>query len=318
MICDKGTTRRRIRAQGLPPVSVQDDASISQCLAAIWSEYGLSKQTLSCYRRDLSALARWNNMRKGGIVHLHAPDLFDYMAYRAQHGYTSRSNARLLSALRAYYAYTLEIGIRQDNPTLSINVSARGRSLPKALTESDVEKLLSAPCVDTDKGLRDRAMIELMYATGLRVSELVQLPAAALNNQAGILSVTGKGNKERLVPVGEEALHWIKKYLISARSALLVSKSSTFLFVDSGGRPLTRQIFWRRLKEYAVHVGCCAEHVTPHALRHSFATHLLNHGADLRSLQLLLGHSSLSTTQIYTHVARHHLQSLHAQHHPRG
>jgi integrase/recombinase XerD len=244
--------------------------------------------------------------------------LYDYLAQRTTAGYAARSNARLLSALRAYFTQQVRLGARETDPTALLDPPRLGRSLPKALSESDVEALMNAPAVDTAAGLRDRAMVELMYATGLRVSELVNLPATALNLRQGVVRVMGKGSKERLVPLGEEALHWLERYLAEARPALAGGRAAAPLFLGRAGAALSRQQFWNVVKRLAVVAGIDPAKVSPHGLRHSFATHLLNHGADLRALQMLLGHSSLSTTQIYTLVAREGLKKLHQQHHPRA
>ena len=228
------------------------------------------------------------------------------------------TRARLLSTLRAFYALLLRRGVRSDDPAALLDPPKLPRSLPKALGEREIEALLSAPDVEAPEGLRDRAMLELMYAAGLRASELVGLPATAVNLRQGVLRVTGKGGKDRLVPLGEEAQHWLTRYLADARPALVGRKVATTLFVVPGGEPPTRQLFWSLVKRYAGVAGIDPQRISPHGLRHSFATHLLNHGADLRALQMLLGHASLSTTQIYTLVAREQLKRLHAQHHPRA
>ena len=237
---------------------------------------------------------------------------------RTRDGYQPRSNARLLSALRAFFAQALRRGIRKDDPTALLDPPKLSRSLPKALPERQIEALLAAPDVESAPGLRDRAMLELMYACGLRVSELVGLPATAVNLRQGVLRVSGKGGRERLVPLGEEAQHWLQRYLDSARQQLAGRRAVPSLFVNAGGDPPTRQQFWSLVKRYATAAGIEPARISPHGLRHSFATHLLNHGADLRTLQMLLGHSSLSTTQIYTLVAREQLKRLHQRHHPRG
>jgi len=244
--------------------------------------------------------------------------LLEYFAWRTQGGWSPRSNARLLSSLRAFYAWLRRQGVRGDDPTARIAPPQRTRPLPKAQSEREIETLLAAPDTATALGLRDRAMLELMYACGLRVSELVELPASALNLRQGVIRVTGKGSKTRLVPLGEEAMHWLEQYLANARPALTGSRSEAALFVTQSGGAPSRQQFWGLVKRYAGHAGIAPARISPHALRHSFATHLLNHGADLRALQMLLGHSSLSTTQIYTLVAREKLKALHAKHHPRG
>jgi len=303
----------------LPEVPEADAALITQFLDAIWAENGLAKPTLASYRRDLEGLARWRSQTSGDVWKLDRQALFDYLAWRTrEHGYSPRSNARLLSSLRAFYAWVLRRGLRNDDPTALLDPPKLPRSLPKALAESQVEALLQAPQIDTPLGLRDRAMLELMYAAGLRVSELVDLPANAVNLRQGVVRVTGKGSKERLVPLGEESQHWLEKYLAQARPQLAGKRNIPALFVGVSGQAPSRQEFWGLVKRYAAVAGIDPAKVSPHGLRHSFATHLLNRGADLRALQMLLGHSSLSTTQIYTLVAREHLQKLHGKHHPRG
>lgn len=304
---------------GLPEVPDADAALITQFLDAIWAENGLAKPTLASYRRDLEGLARWRSQASSDLWQLDRQALFDYLAWRTrEHGYSPRSNARLLSSLRAFYAWVLRRGLRNDDPTALLDPPKLPRSLPKALAESQVEALLQAPQVDSPLGLRDRAMLELMYAAGLRVSELVDLPANAVNLRQGVVRVTGKGSKERLVPLGEESQHWLEKYLAQARPQLAGKRNVPALFLGVGGQAPSRQEFWGLVKRYAAVAGIDPAKVSPHGLRHSFATHLLNRGADLRALQMLLGHSSLSTTQIYTLVAREHLQKLHGKHHPRG
>ncbi|MFT4196706.1 MAG: site-specific tyrosine recombinase XerD [Pseudoxanthomonas sp.] len=315
---------RRERVCALPPLRAADQASIERFLDRVWAEAGLARASLSSYRADLQTLARWRD-REHGLERAQRADLFDYLQWRAGLGYAPRSNVRLLAALRAYYIWLVTIGARADDPAALLESPRLPRSLPKALAESQVEALLAAPDTATPTGLRDRAMLELMYACGLRVSELVGLPAAALNLRQGALRVRGKGDKERLVPLGEESQHWLQRYLHESRPALAgrqpvpaMEGGEPPLFIDAARKPLSRQAFWALVKRCAAAAGVDPAKVSPHGLRHSFATHLLNHGADLRSLQLMLGHSSLSTTQIYTHVARAHLQALHAKHHPRG
>ena len=305
----------------MPPLADADDAAIERFIDAIWAERGLSAATLEAYRRDLQGLARW----RGALAGLDRKALFDYLAMRTEAGYTPRSNARLLSTLRAWFASCVQRGERSDDPSALLHPPKLPRLLPKALSEAQVEALLAAPDAQTALGLRDRAMLELMYAAGLRVSELVNLPANAVNLRQGVVRVIGKGGKERLVPLGEESQHWLERYLAQARPQLAAGKpvpadagGNVPLFLTAGRRAPTRQAFWAGLKGHAAVAGIDPGTVTPHGLRHSFATHLLNHGADLRALQLLLGHASLSTTQIYTLVAREHLQQLHARHHPRG
>ena len=308
---------RRKAALALPPVPEPDALLIASFLDSIWAENGLARQSLAGYRRDLEGLARWRN-GAGGLVAADRSGLFDYLASRTRQGYAARSNARLLSSLRAFYAWLLRRGDRRDDPTALLDPPKLPRSLPKALTEAQIEALLEAPPLDTPLGLRDRAMFELMYAAGLRVSELVGLPANAVNLRQGVVRVTGKGSKERLVPLGEESQHWLERYLAEARPQLAGKAQPDSLFIGASREAPSRQEFWGLVKRYAALAGIDPARISPHGLRHSFATHLLNRGADLRALQMLLGHSSLSTTQIYTLVAREHLQKLHGKHHPRG
>jgi len=315
----KGASERRQLAMALPPLPDVDERAIDRFIEAIWAEQGLARATLDSYRRDLQGLARWRaGGAHGALCNIDRAGLFDYLAWRAREGYSARSNARLLSALRAFFALAVRRGERNDDPTALLQPPTLPRLLPKALAESGIEQLLRAPDDTTPDGLRDRAMLELTYAAGLRVSELVNLPATALNLRQGVLRVTGKGGKERLVPLGEEAQHWLERYLRDARPAFATGRSIAALFLTSKAEALTRQQFWQLVKRHAAVAGIDPGTVSPHALRHSFATHLLNRGADLRALQMLLGHSSLSTTQIYTLVARERLKQLHAHHHPRG
>lgn len=309
---------RRQHATQLPPLADADDAAIKSFLDATWAASGLSDSSQASYRRDLAGFARWHAGRGGDLAGADRSALFDYLAWRTRQGYSPRSNARLLSAWRAFYAYRVRRGDRSDDPTALLDPPRLPRSLPKALAESQIEALLAAPDIESAVGLRDRAMLELMYACGLRVSELVNLPATAVNLRQGVLRVMGKGSKERLVPLGEEAQHWLQRYLAESRPALAGKRSIASLFVGAKGEAPSRQQFWQTVKRCASVAGIDPGKVSPHGLRHSFATHLLNHGADLRALQMLLGHSSLSTTQIYTLVAREQLKQLHAKHHPRG
>lgn len=316
---------RRQLVQQLPPLRADDERVIQRFLDAIWAEHGLARASLDSYRRDLEGLARWRDGAKGGLAGVDRAGLFDYLAWRTRHGWTARSNARLLSVLRAFFAQALKRGERGEDPAALLESPKLPRSLPKALAESQVEALLAAPDVDIPVGLRDRAMLELMYAAGLRVSELVNLPANAVNLRQGVLRVTGKGSKERLVPLGEESQYWLERYLASARPLLAGGKAVAAtpdgqvpLFVDVDRTPLSRQQFWALVKACAAVAGIDPGKISPHGLRHSFATHLLNHGADLRVVQMLLGHADLSTTQIYTHVANERLKALHGQHHPRA
>ena len=317
------TAHRRQLTRRLPPLEPADETAIERFLDATWAGQGLSPATLSAYRSDLQALARWLRAERGvALAQAQSNQLFDYLAMRAAAGYKPRSTARLLSCLRAFYARCVQEGQRADDPVALVQAPKLPRLLPKALSEAQVAALLEAPDLATPVGLRDRAMLELMYACGLRVSELVDLPGTALNLRQGVLRVTGKGSKERLVPLGEESRHWLERYMREARPALLAGLRDpagvAALFVAPGGGAPTRQQFWALVKRHAAAAGIDPARISPHGLRHSFATHLLNHGADLRALQLLLGHSSLSTTQIYTLVAREHLKSLHARHHPRA
>ncbi len=294
-----------------------EQALIQAWLDALWLEKGLSQHSLDAYRRDLVAFTAWLVSGGGGLLRAQRSDLLDYLATQLRAGKSNRSAARLLSCLRGFYRYLLREGRITLDPTLDIESPRLGRPLPGSLAEEDVERLLQAPDVAEPIGLRDRAMLELLYATGLRVSELVGLQQGQIHMSQGVLRVLGKGSKERLVPFGEEAGHWLQRYQREARPLLLGGIVSEALFPGRGGQPMTRQTFWYRIKHHARQAGIAAA-LSPHTLRHAFATHLLNHGADLRVVQMLLGHSDLSTTQIYTHVARARLQTLHAQHHPRG
>jgi integrase/recombinase XerD len=292
----------------------QTDELLERFLDALWLEAGLSRNTLSAYRSDLEAFSVW---LKASPATASREQLQAYLAECVQRGARPRSTARLLSSLRRFYQYLLREGLIADDPTAQIVSPKLGRPLPKSLTEEQVEKLLQAPNAETALGLRDRAMLETLYATGLRVSELVGLTRQQANLQVGVLKVIGKGDKERLVPLGEEAIEWLQRYLNESRTKLLRGQSSDALFPTARGAAMTRQAFWHNLKRYTRIAGIEA-HLSPHTLRHAFATHLLNHGADLRVVQMLLGHVDLSTTQIYTQVARERLKQLHAQHHPRG
>jgi len=312
------TSDRRRAARARPEATPADQAVVAAFLERSWAEQGLSKSTLASYGRDLDGLARWLQPRGIGLLQAGREQLFAYLAERGAQQYAARSNARLLSSLRAFYAMQARLGAITDSPAARLESPKLGRSLPKALSESEVEALLRAPELDTPAGLRDRAMVELMYAAGLRVSELVSLPATAVNLRQGVLRVRGKGDKERLVPMGEEAQHWLERYLAEARPQLAGKKLREPLFLSRTAEALGRQRCGAKIKELAVRAGIDSARVSPHGLRHSFATHLLNHGADLRVLQMLLCYSSLSTTQIYTLVAREGLKRLHAQHHPRG
>ncbi len=305
-------------AQSMPPVAETEAVIIQQFLERSWAENGLARPTQESYRHDLEGLSRWLQGRSGHLLGVKRQDLFDYLSERSGQNYAARSNARLLSALRSFYAQQLRFGTIKEDPTALLELPKLRKGLPKALSESEIEALLNGPDINTDAGLRDRAMIELMYATGLRVSELVNLPSTAINLRQGVLRVMGKGSKERLVPLGEEAQHWLERYLQQARPVFAQKKNLAHLFLNVRAEPMTRQQFWSLIKKMAVLAGIDSSKVSPHGLRHSFATHLLNHGADLRALQMLLGHSSLSTTQIYTLVAKEGLKRLHQAHHPRA
>jgi integrase/recombinase XerD len=296
--------------------NIASDRLIDGFIDNVWLEKGLSQNTLNAYRQDLSNFSNWLNpvyLEKANKI-----NLLDYLAYRLKQGYSSRSTARSLSSLRAFYAYLLSKSLIIENPTSKIQSPKLGHSLPKVLSEEDVEKLINAPNTKEPIGLRDRAMLELLYACGLRISELINLDVLNLNIRQGVAKVLGKGGKERLVPIGDQALDWISNYLTYGREQLITdNKKSPYLFLSNRGTGMTRQAFWYRIKLYANKSGVDRS-LSPHTLRHAFATHLLNHGADLRTVQLLLGHTSLSTTQIYTEVARHRMKELHREHHPRG
>lgn len=293
------------------------DPLVQLYLDAVWLEKGLSRHTLSAYRSDLQLFGRWLQEAGLDFVSVGRADLQSYLAALHGRGSRSRSTARFLSCVRGFYRFLLRERLVQQDPTLDIQSPRLGRPLPKFLTEKEVEALLQAPDLERAIGLRDRAMLELLYACGLRISELVGLTVGMVNFRQGVVRVTGKGSKERLVPIGQEALHWLQRYLQEARPALLRHQPAEVLFPSERAQPMTRQTFWHRIKGYARQADIRTP-LSPHTLRHAFATHLLNHGADLRVVQLLLGHSDLSTTQIYTHIAQARMQALHAQHHPRG
>ena len=294
------------------------DPLLERFLDELWAVEGLARLTLDAYRRDLVALSRWLTARGSSLADASRADLLAFLGSRMQAGSRPKSVARWLSSQRRFYRFLVASGHRRDDPTARIDAPGIGRPLPDSLSETQVEALLAAPDTGTAVGLRDRAMLELLYATGLRVSELVTLEQSQINHRQGVLRVTGKGSRERLVPLGEEAGDWLGRYLAEARAELMHARAPCeVVFVTRRGGGLTRQAFWYRIRRYAAAAGIHAA-LSPHTLRHAFATHLLDHGADLRVVQMLLGHSSLSTTQIYTHVARARLQALHARHHPRG
>ncbi len=282
----------------------------------LWLEDGLAKNTLESYRTDLSQFAVWLSKNKVSLLEASQANIQQYLAVKFPHS-KPRSVSRLIASLRRFYRYCLREHLLEVDPTLQIDSPKLPRSLPKSLNEEEVENLLSAPNTSEPIGLRDRAMLELLYASGLRVSELVTIKVTEVSTQDGVVRVTGKGSKTRLVPMGEEAADWIIRYLKHARPEILQRKMSDALFVTNRAAAMTRQAFWYLIKRYAIQAGI-HKPMSPHVLRHAFATHLLNHGADLRVVQMLLGHSDISTTQIYTHVARERLKSLHSAHHPRG
>ena len=293
-------------------------ALIDEFCDALWLEDGLSRNTLDAYRRDLAQFTQWlAKQRSNDVLVADHGDLQAYLAHQFRKKMRASSAARLLSSLKRLYRWLQRQNRIKVDPTLNIDAPKLPRTLPKSLTEADVESLLAAPDVTTPRGERDKAMLETLYASGLRVSELITLKLPQVSQDMGVVRVLGKGSKERLVPLGEEALACVRRYVAVARPALLAGKPSNDLFVTAHGGAMTRQSFWQIVKRYASQAGLKAS-ISPHVLRHAFATHLLNHGADLRVVQLLLGHSDISTTQIYTHVARERLKQLHAAHHPRG
>jgi integrase/recombinase XerD len=293
------------------------DPLIARFLDAVWMERGLSANTLAAYRADLVALHRWLCARNLSLAQTGRAELMDFIAARVQAGARPRSTARQLSSFRRFFRYLMREGGVREDPTAQIAMPKIGRSLPRSLSEAEVESLLGAPAVTDPLGYRDRTMLEVLYATGLRVSELVSLKLGQINMNQGVTRVLGKGNRERLIPLGEEAVRWLKAFISGARNDILLDRSTDYLFPTRRGDRMTRQAFWHIIKRYARKAGVDRE-LSPHTLRHAFATHLLNHGADLRVVQMLLGHSDLSTTQIYTHVARERMKELHSSHHPRG
>ena len=298
-------------------ISEAEQRLVADYVDSLWLERGLARPTLEAYRTDLEHLASWLAGRGSHLLQASRADLMEHLGWRIGQGYQARSTARLLSCVRGFYRHALRQNRISQDPTLDIELPKLGRPLPKSLSEAEVEALLAAPDVDDSLGLRDRCMLEVLYACGLRVSELTGLRLDQLNLRQGVVRVTGKGSKERLVPLGEEALAWLERYLREGRAELLAGQPSDVVFPSRQGREMTRQTFWHRIKLHALQAGI-ARSLSPHTLRHAFATHLLNHGADLRVVQMLLGHSDLSTTQIYTHIARQRLRDLHASHHPRG
>jgi integrase/recombinase XerD len=309
LAADARIQRGRVRAQALSPAA----ASVLDAFGdALWLEDGLSKNTLSSYRRDLAQFALF--LKKTPLEKAREDDLFGFLALRKG---KATSAARMLSSLKRFYGWCLRERKIKADPTLKLDPPKRAPRFPKILSEADVEALLAAPDVKTPLGARDRTMFEVLYAAGLRVSELVGLKVFEVNVDAGVLRIMGKGSKERLVPLGEEAVHWVRSYVRESRPSLLKKKSSDHLFITGRGAGMSRQAFWQNIKRYGAR-AVPGKHFSPHVLRHAFATHLINHGADLRVVQMLLGHADISTTQIYTHVARERMKALHAKHHPRG
>lgn len=295
-----------------------DQAIIDNFLDSLWLEKGLSDNTLSAYRRDLSSFSQWLGKKHLDLLKVSRKHITQYLSHRLGLGLKARSTARMLSCLRSLYGYLLRENQLVEDPTLRVENPKLGRPLPDSLTELDVEKLLAAPDVETPIGLRDRTMLEVLYGCGLRVSELVKLRISEVNLRQGVVRVMGKGRKERLVPMGEEAMDWVTRFMTEARNDLLKNNlHRDILFPSNRGSGMTRQAFWYRIKAHA-RTAAIVRKLSPHTLRHAFATHLLNHGADLRVVQLLLGHSDLSTTQIYTHIANQRMKDLHREHHPRG
>lgn len=297
--------------------SSEGNAILDGFIDHLWLEDGLARNTLNSYRTDLQAWANWlQSVRAKTLLQAEAEDLQSYIAFKFPQS-KPRSIGRLIASLRRCYRYFLRESLIKQDPSLHLESPKLPRSLPKSLSEEDVERLVDAPDIRTELGLRDKAMLETLYATGLRVSELVGLQTNELSLSDGVLRVTGKGSKTRLVPLGEVALEWLGRYLKEARPAMMQQRLSDALFVTQRGQGMTRQAFWHLIKRYALLAGIQGT-LSPHVLRHAFATHLLNHGADLRVVQMLLGHADISTTQIYTYVARERLKTLHSHHHPRG
>ena len=290
-------------------------SAIDAFLDNLWLEHGLSQNTISSYHTDLKFLQ--NYFAKTDLISLDFEQLYAFISYRSKNGYSSRSNARMISTLRKFYAWLISTGQTNNNPTAKLALPKLAKKLPKDITETDVERLLQAPDMTEDVGIRDKAMLELMYATGLRVSELVGLNIDDIDINIGIIQVIGKGSKERIVPIGEYALEYLQKYFDEARLSLSKNFKEKAVFISKHTKRITRQSFWHRIKNYALIAGINTD-ISPHTLRHAFATHLLNHGADLRSVQLLLGHSNISTTTIYTHISQNRLQEIYQKHHPRG
>ncbi|GAC1309799.1 MAG: site-specific tyrosine recombinase XerD [Steroidobacteraceae bacterium] len=313
----KRTVYTRTSDPAEPTIRDAADPSLQRFLDAVWVERGLSVNTLAAYKADLTALARWLVERGGTLSRATRIELLGFIAARVEGGSRPRSTARQLSSFRRFFRFMVREGTVATDPTEQIAMPKIGRSLPKSLTEAEVDSLLEAPSVTDPLGNRDRTMLEVLYATGLRVSELVSLKHNQVNLNQGVIRVVGKGNRERLIPLGDEAVKWVEQFMKGPRAEILLERQTDYLFPTRRGDRMTRQAFWHIIKRYSKKAGVDKE-LSPHTLRHAFATHLLNHGADLRVVQMLLGHSDLSTTQIYTHVARERLKELHQLHHPRG
>jgi len=297
---------------------VQDNELTEQFLDALWIERNLAQNTLSSYRQDIQTLTGWLAHHQLTLLSVTPQDLQQFLAERLEGGYKATSSARLLSAMRRLFQYLYREKLRPDDPSALLSAPKLPQRLPKDLSEAQVERLLQAPDTNIPLELRDKAMLEVLYATGLRVSELTGLTLSDISLRQGVVRVIGKGDKERLVPLGEEAVYWLEQYMEHGRPWLLNGQTLDVMFPSNRAQQMTRQTFWHRIKHYATLAGIDSEKLSPHVMRHAFATHLLNHGADLRVVQMLLGHSDLSTTQIYTHVATERLRQLHQQHHPRA
>ncbi|MCR9982734.1 site-specific tyrosine recombinase XerD [Vibrio diabolicus] len=300
------------------PVNQQDFSLVEQFLDAMWMERGLSENTLASYRNDLMKLLTWMEKHRYRLDFISLSGLQEYQSYLVDLDYKQTSRARMLSAIRRLFQYLHREKVRADDPSALLVSPKLPQRLPKDISEEQVDALLEAPDPNDPVEFRDKAMLELLYATGLRVTELVSLTMENISLRQGVVRVTGKGGKERLVPMGENAVDWIETFIQQGRPALLGDTSSDIVFPSKRARQMTRQTFWHRIKYYALIAGIDTEQLSPHVLRHAFATHLLNYGADLRVVQMLLGHSDLSTTQIYTHVATERLKQIHSQHHPRA
>jgi integrase/recombinase XerD len=314
----QGNQRGQSKKRAFCSEPARDGALIDAFCDQLWLQDGLAAATLASYRRDLAGWRQWLARRGGALLAVGRADFDQWLADQFGAKAKATSVARRLSALRRFYRHQLAQGAITEDPTLRVRAPKKPRRLPKHLSEAQVEALLAAPDTKTPLGLRDRAMLETLYATGLRVSELTGLTLAQVAHDAGVVRVVGKGSKERLVPMGDEAVAWVSRYLRDVRPQLAGVAKRDEIFLTQRHAPLTRQAFWALVKRYAVRAGIPAASLSPHVLRHAFATHLLNHGADLRVVQLLLGHADITTTTIYTHVARERLKQLHAAHHPRG